>query len=281
MKKLNPFPDQSKYIQIYESIRDVKIARVKTPLIHNHAFVQERYSALNLETHSSLSQMLPDSRAEPIKDCLLSCYYKPTKPLNLLKVEIKQFHSKHDRVFCPMCETTINQTFDHYLPSSLFPEFSVHAANLIPCCFICNSTKNNNWISDLGVRQYLHFYLDDIPDDVFLSVALHTSEGRNAVGATFKLVKPAVISEPIWNLIISHFDKLNILEKYNDLSNEEISKIINSCKSFIAVGGVDVISFLISFNDRESIRCGKNNWRVLLLSALANYSLLKSLISTP
>ena len=72
-----------------------------------------------------------------------------------------------------MCGTTLPRTFDDYVPAVKFPEFAVHPLNLVPCCATCNSTKDADWLTAAGTRQYLHTYSDQLPDVQFVSVTLH------------------------------------------------------------------------------------------------------------
>lgn len=63
---------------------------------------------------------------------------------------------------CPMCGLGQAKTLDHYLPKDSYPEFSVYALNLVPCCSSCNTAKGNK-VGDAS-RRFLHAYFDDISD---------------------------------------------------------------------------------------------------------------------
>jgi hypothetical protein len=61
---------------------------------------------------------------------------------------------------CPYCSYREVKTLDHYLPKSIYADFSVHPANLIPCCRDCNSSK----LARLALLQEnlaFHPYFDD------------------------------------------------------------------------------------------------------------------------
>jgi hypothetical protein len=43
-----------------------------------------------------------------------------------------------DADLCPYCSLDTNPDLDHFLPKAVFPEFSLHARNLVPICTPCN-----------------------------------------------------------------------------------------------------------------------------------------------
>jgi hypothetical protein len=171
--------------------------------------------------------------------------------------------------YCPMCGTTLTSTFDHYLPAVKFPEFAVHALNLVPCCALCNSTKDDDWLTVTGHRQYLHPFSDEVPQVEFLFVDLNEADDNLSVGATFYLSRPQDIDEPLWSIIERHFERLHLLRRYSELSNDEIREILAACSVFLTAGGTDFASFL-----RESAReaeetFGFNHWRARLMWRMA------------
>lgn len=50
---------------------------------------------------------------------------------------------------CPLCGINDVTDIDHYMPRSVFPEYSVHPFNLIPICHECNK-KGDIWLTDKG-----------------------------------------------------------------------------------------------------------------------------------
>jgi len=177
-----------------------------------------------------------------------------------------------------MCGVTSPTTHDHYLPSSQFPEFAVHPLNLIPCCSVCNSTKDDDWLDLNDRRQYLHLYSDLIPIDDFLIVGLHTPVGTTGVGATFKIARPPGFRLEAWRLIESHFAKLKLLDRYTEQSNVEIAEILEACAEHLGAGGSKPRRFLIGIANRQMAVYGSSNWRVQLMRKLAASPRFKRLI---
>jgi len=168
-----------------------------------------------------------------------------------------------------MCATTLPSTFDHYLPTERFPEFSVFALNIVSCCSICNSTKRDDWLDVAGVRQYLHAFTDEIADADFLTVQLYEQADLRGVGAVFRLERPQGIPAGDWNLLASHFSRLRLVERYDKLGNDEIVGILADSRVFIETGGRDARAFVIGQAADRLQAHGRNYWRAVLMQAMA------------
>jgi len=62
---------------------------------------------------------------------------------------------------CPFCALGIPYTVDHYLPKSVYPEFSIFPLNLVPCCRDCNTLKLEHDPASIN-EVFLHPYYDEI-----------------------------------------------------------------------------------------------------------------------
>lgn len=258
------------YLDRYVSIRDSKHNATRNKLVANHALIMQRYldhaQAVALSTLGSLQ---PNAQALQISEPLRACYGVATQPLKELKLALKAAQPARRLKYCPMCGTTLPRTFDHYIPAVRFPEFAVHPLNLVPCCSICNSTKDDDWLCAAGQRQYLHAYTDPLPVDQFVNVMLHKDPALQGVGATFSLSRPAGVPDALWRLIESHFRKLKLIERFNERSNDEVSEILSDCRSFVVAGGQDARTFLSLQADDRAAVYGRNHWIAVLMAAMA------------
>lgn len=280
MKRLTPLANNPTYIDQYISIRNKKHLDVRSQLIDEHALVEERFDKLEeVISEDILSYITTDPRVEVIREALRACYDKTTINLRKLKRAIIDAQPPRLLKYCPMCGTTIHSTFDHYLPASRFPEFSVHPLNLVPCCSECNSIKDNFWINAAGERLFLHAFSDELPDEIYLEVILHEDASLTGVGASFNLVIPDDMDEQISQLIQSHFSRLHLLDRYRELSNDEIGEIIADGKEFMQAGGNDVRAFLRGCGNERAGIYGRNDWRSLLMVALANHHKIEDWVS--
>lgn len=270
MKKLNLLSAHPSSIDRYIYIRDSKHLNTRDALTARHPDIVSQYNNYqNAIAANTLHGLSSNANCRAIREELRACYDSSTKALQELKKAIKAAQPKRLLKYCPMCGTTLPKTFDHYLPASLFPEYSVFTANLVPCCSHCNSTKDNDWLTPAGKRQYLHAFVDQIPDADFLDVTLLYIDELEGVGAKFSLSRPDDLSDDQWGLLSSHYRKLRLIERYNELANDEVAEILSDCKIFLEEGGINVRSFLSA--KARSFRGvhGRNYWRAVLMATLA------------
>ncbi len=270
MKMLNRVPNPPTYISRHNDIVDAKTNLVVQASLNSiKSEVTARYQCFQNElVHRNLHGISKDDLMLENKDDLLSCYKNKTKKTLAIFDEIKSSQNDGSLSKCPYCGITRAGTYDHYLPEANYPEFSVHAINLIPCCAECNSTKGNRLVSG-GVRQFLHFYSDPIPNQQFLHVEITTRPNSLAYGVRFFLQKPQGYSNTDWQLIENHFKRLKLLNRYKEESNDEVITCFSASKSFIKNGGVDVAGFIGDICDDEELKLGGSHWRVVLKRQLA------------
>ncbi|MGE0332933.1 MAG: hypothetical protein AB7P37_19815 [Ramlibacter sp.] len=273
MKKLTPLATPPSAHERYLEIRTAKHHIVRNVLIANHAHIEAQFDVLDAAVKAgTLEDVDACSDCKKISDELRACYSSKTQALTKLKKKILQAQPKRQLKYCPMCGVTRHSTFDHYLPAAEYPEFSVHAENLVPCCALCNSTKDDYWKDGHGQRYFLHAYTDEIPDAQFLFVDLQEAEDGDAVGANFRLEKPGEVNAETWRLITSHFKRLKLLAQYDNLGGEEIAEVLGDCRDYSDEGGARPRNFLRRMTTRARQVFGRNHWRVVLMSELADHA---------
>lgn len=270
MKTLIPLPPLPTYLDRFIAIRDKKHTTTREPLIAKHALLTQRYQdheqaiALN-----ALARLTQSPAVMKLSKPLRACYSSTTQPLKDLKKAIVDTQPKRQLKYCPMCGTALPKTYDHYLPAALFPEYSVHPLNLVPCCSLCNSFKGDDWLCAAGQRQYLHAYSDALPNEQFVHVTLYQHSALKGVGATFSLRRPTGVPVVQWRLIDSHFRRLHLIDRYDEEGNVQIAEILSDSKAYQDSGGPDVRAFLHGrAMDRKAVY-GSNYWKAVLMQALA------------
>ncbi len=202
------------------------------------------------------------------KENLLSCYKNKTVKVKDIFSDIESSQIPGSLGKCPYCGITRPSTYDHYMPEEKYPEFSVHALNLIPCCSDCNSSKGVRFLYN-GQRQYLHFYSDPFPQEQFLFVVINTQPNSVAYAVRFSLLKPNGFDKSYWDVIEAHFEKLKLIQRYKNEANDEIATAFELSKAHISDGGISVKNFLLRICDSEEAKFGKSHWRVVLKRQLA------------
>jgi putative EA31 gene protein, phage lambda len=166
---------------------------------------------------------------------------------------------------CPLCELDTACELDHYLPKSVYPEFSVFHKNLIPICHVCNNIKNANTSA-----KFIHSYYDN-------------TDGVEILKARITIVEQKVI----WDFYVDEQDYgflnaykemfyfLNLAEKYNMRATDMFTGIQCSMRGIMQTVNGDCKNILesITINQIEIYReqFGLNHWRTVMYKAILNY----------
>jgi hypothetical protein len=276
MKKLARPVTPPEFIEYLAGIRDAKLVSAsginhKAVLTSKHNQIVICFDAFETSVQQgSIHQMIPSTQLSVIAVSLRSCYAGTTTGIKRVKQAIANAQAQRVLKYCPMCGTTLPRTYDHYLPASKFPEFSVHVLNLVPCCAQCNSIKDDDWLDATGKRQYLHMFSDEIPVDSFLRVTLKELPRSGGVGALFHLKRPDNVSQLNWELIESHYRRLHLLERYSEQVNDEIAEILADCVIYLEEGGTNASTFLNRRAAERAVVYGASHWRVMLMQTLSD-----------
>lgn len=286
MKNLISPPRTVPYLQFHKNIvgakKDTikgKLNTEKSTLTALEGKVTARYSLFEQAiTNSNLFDFAQDTTLLVHKEMLVGCYEGRTKKVKEVFTLIETSQSAGFLRVCPYCGITLPKTYDHYLPKTLFPELSVHALNLIPCCGTCNGIKGDVWKNETNIA-FLHLYSAIIPDEEFLSVELFTRPSANSIGAKFHLKKPEDMDNDVWNILSCHYENLKLLERYDELANDEITRIFTSCVCHLNDGGNSIAGFLVPLGKSEESLYGLNYWLAILIKALSSNVIFETIVA--
>lgn len=274
MKPLRTLP--SPYHCYYESIVDSKndnlkggvpninkqrLVALKTAIDGNYRHYSEKFE------NDDLSNINDSPYTANDKDYLISTYLTRSKSLSALKASIKASQDNHLQGTCQYCGINTPKTFDHFLPKDEYPEYAVLALNLLPCCGECNQKKGAYW-KEAGQRKIINFYRDNLPHERFLFA--HASQINNVTTLRFYIDNRNNINVHLYSIIESHFERLGLLSRYTDESNDEISNIVDAIASYgLNPDAIHIKAGINSNADRLGTRLGVNHWGVALHNALA------------
>ena len=198
---------------------------------------------------------------------LLSCYKSEGNVLANLKKLIREAQSDDLKGTCQYCGIGKPQSFDHYLPISEYPEFSVLAINLIPCCTDCNGKKRSYW-KENGNRGIINFYLDNIPNEQFLFAEVELVNGIPTL--KFKIENINVIDPVFYAIVEKHYSRLGLIKLYTDESPDYLGELIRILKNYVDDWSVESLSSkLLNDSNQMEIQFGKNYWRAVISKALS------------
>ncbi|MED3876476.1 HNH endonuclease [Lysinibacillus capsici] len=256
-------------IEVYRSIANNCRGEKKTLLLSELDRINRRYDHYQQNTSNliDINQYNFQGR-EDIKSYLIDCYDENVN-LNKLKVEIKSLQDSHYKAICPYCGLNSNGTFDHYIPKEDFPDYSVLALNLIPCCEKCNSIKGKRWKKNDHLL-FINYYFSIIPDQRYLYVDIEYNISTQVPTITFKLENNNDIDEEVFTVIKTHYQKLNLCSRYEEHANNVVSELYDRIK-LAYEEGEDIVSQKQEITRQLRIkkdRKGINDWEVALLFAV-------------
>lgn len=201
---------------------------------------------------------------------LISCYKSEGNTLKLLKKSIIDNQINDLKGVCQYCGILRPKTFDHYLPISIYPEFSCLAINLIPCCKDCNGKKLNYW-KENNQRGIINFYIDNIPNNQFLFGNVVFVSGIPHIQYHIQNIN-GNIDELFYNIVEKHYSRLNLYDLYKEVSTDELGEIIRTFRIYLQ-NPTPTLDFLKQklIIDAEQLQnqFGINYWRAILRLTLS------------
>lgn len=247
---------------IYLSIANSKIEPNKSILSGIEQSILARFRIYENEIYS-LEKIPKCTYPPPEKAALLLCYNSETIARTKAINTILSFNET--LTICNYCGFAPADTIDHYLPKEDFPEFSVFAINLIPCCNKCNLIKDRT-VSVNGHRQIINFYFDNIIHQKCLVSEIIISR---SVKFVFKVrIDPSVnISEMM--LYHRHFAALKLGSRLSKHASAEIPYSLSIVRNLNNKDPRIIRRLFLREAEISRGAYGNNYWRAALYEAAA------------
>lgn len=202
--------------------------------------------------------------------------YSYSKTKNLREAVMQRQHEIQDKI-CPFCTINEYTTMDHFLPKELYPSHSVNSNNLIPCCQGCQNFKGTK-VSEGGNRLFLNLYSDILPDEQYLFVRF-IFNGNTLPVIEFFMQNVNGIDPVLFRIILSHYDKLHLFERFSDLAFDEIKKLQSQIRYFVGIlPDEEIKRSVYSQCSDDCAYYGSNYWKSILMKACIDDSQIFSLI---
>jgi 5-methylcytosine-specific restriction endonuclease McrA len=224
---------------------------------------------------NSLVSIKSSPYLEQNKIDLLSLYKYGSKSLQQLKIRLTTDSKNRVHNICQNCTISEVNSFDHYIPKGDYPEFSVHPKNLMPSCTKCNSKKSTTWKVNNKV-VFLNLYLDTLPSLQYLFVDFRIN--GDDIEFEYFIDNRNNINKDLFELIKTHYEKLDLLQRFKENSDLVISEIDNEFKAYSSLLGInDIAKTIIEKREDDKKIYGFNYWKsILTISLLSNLYYLKS-----
>jgi len=202
------------------------------------------------------------------KKALEHCYESKTSALsNLKKDMIKSIKEQNPILLsrCPYCLVREPNTWDHYMPISKYPEYSVYSPNLIWVCGICNNTKSDRFVE--GEKEVIHTYFDKLPDEALLKCDI-VVDHSNVPIMTFHVPNPHNIN--VIDSLRKHFVALSLADLYIRESTPYISVLLKEIALRYPNGLTDKqFKKELGYKyDSISEGFGNNHWQIAVLKGM-------------
>ena len=156
-----------------------------------------------------------------------------------------------------------------------FPEYSVYAKNLVPCCSYCNSLKGSKFLSDSGKRMFISFYFDEMPQTSFLKIYIGIKDNIPYIEQfAIDFEEEKEVNE----IIETHYAELKLFDRYKLPISNRLSSLFYELRTYEEYS-VDKLKEVIELRIQTTEKIyGKNYWEVCLYKGvLKNEELLELL----
>lgn len=167
---------------------------------------------------------------------------------------------------CPMCGFGEASTLDHYLPRSVYPEFSVFALNLLPACARCNLLKGTA-VGRTPAEQFLHCFFHRVPSIPLLICRVDVQPGTLLV--EFRIRRSRHIDADILARLSYHFRQLHLATRFRREALNELGDRRATFDTYVGNGNHIVLRAHLRKEARGLLTTlGPNHWKTALYSAL-------------
>ena len=269
MKNLKPYSEDSRdCFEVYkEAVKNKR--KDKEILLNIQNDIESQFDIYSGKFRDKkLYEITSLAFSEEEKESLINLYQYRSAIIQKIKGAILDSQEITINNTCQYCTLSEVSTLDHIIPKKSFPEFSVNPLNLFPCCAKCNSKKSNLWIKN-DKHLFLNLYLDELPNKKYLIADFDFKD--NIPMVTFSLGNPENIDNRTYEIIESHFSRLDLLRRMRERSNEKITDIINAIKGNYKLNSdIDSVKSAIRETEENNKKVyGYNHWKsVLILSII-------------
>jgi len=209
--------------------------------------------------------------ADKRKDSLKGLY-APDKG-KLPYEQLEKIRKKNGLTACPICgEPGRPRTLDHYLPKTIFPEFSANVLNLVPACDWCQGEKLVDYRTPEGSRSFIHPYFDEVNRPLFSIVF-----SGSYLTPTISIMIKSDLPEDLQMLVATHLCGIGFLERFNEIFDVSYQAIKRMAIRARTAGNLSLVQSLNEALEVASEK-GINSWdAVLYRSLLENHDLINYL----
>jgi hypothetical protein len=146
---------------------------------------------------------------------------------------------------CCYCGFRDATDLDHYLPRTIYPEFSVLTENLVPACGTCNNRKRAYFRTTGGRPLFLHAYRDVLATTgPYLTAAVNVA--ANAVTVTVDLDQTVFTNPAVGATARTQFDFLRLGPFLSEQGLKELRRYAHLVHGTVGQQGITRASVLLN-----------------------------------
>jgi hypothetical protein len=242
-------------------------APLRAAIVSVRQRIQGAYAAFDLATPTTLHTLPRIALPAGARTALHTIFKRRSGQFrDLLDGLTSHFEETGDGT-CPYCNFGEQWEHDHYLPRSVFPEFTLYPKNLVPICKSCNGKKLASYQSN-GDRLFLHLFSELRGITGLLQVAI-VYDPR--VRISYTLVKPNAMSQAEFAVLGRHFDRLNLADRYARQASATVARLIKEFRKQqnLDLGRNRLRRRLRRMAQDRAAQTPPNHWESALLEYLA------------
>lgn len=262
MHNLKPYPDDA--FSLYkDAVKRKDDGDVKDRLVAAEDTIQSCYQEYDKHFNANtLWNIVPKRLKEPLAGDLYDMYGFDAAIVKQVKKWLRENNPVTVYGVCQHCGMALFDTMDHILPHKPYPEYAVHARNLIPCCTDCNRRKSG--------REILNLYIDILPEVECLFMDVKAN--GDTIDLTFRLDNSkGLIPEPLFYKISNHYSKLDLFARLRDFTATKVAGFVIQINRIFEKDGKQAVIEKVK-EDIEVLRkaYGYNYWEVAFQKGLVN-----------
>jgi len=236
----------------YEKIITAKpeeLYQIKLEIESNHNFIYHCLKTPTTKTHKNYKSQLNE-----IFNYESFCRVKVTK------WDAYKFTDKLNVIICPYCNrsftTTHNDdlgqtrpTLDHFYDKARYPYFALSIYNLIPSCYVCNSSFKGS--KEVDIDTHLHPYIEGFEGHARYILKPENGKFQNIFNGKYKVELEVFQSSTYGNQIKNNEELFHLSDLYN-YHHDYINQLINQ-KMMYSKPSIKQLSKLKIFKNEEEV----------------------------
>lgn len=168
---------------------------------------------------------------------------------------------------CCFCSYEDPTELDHFLPKSIFPEFSILPINLVPSCHRCNKIKGD-FTPNSYTDAYIHPYFENYDTIRWLEAEVDFDTSNSPV-INYRVSNSLKTDHPLLAMRIERqFLALGLNGRYSTEAGEEISGIFYRLNKLKNDAGQDGVFEHLYAEAQSRNNSNINSWQSALYSSL-------------